>query len=193
LLFAALELRAMNSSLLSRFLLRIASSPSDLHPRVFGVGQDPDSFPAVRRSDIGSSQHCPSRVIPERGQITEDNSEPPSKESWTVLHEDVAGSNFANDPSHVGPHSTSLAGDSLSLSGDADVLARKASSHDVNKSAPRSSVKGLYVIPYREWRETAIVLSCHQDGLAVWFPLDGADASVSKHLSGKDASTSACE
>jgi hypothetical protein len=72
-------------------------------------------------------------------------------------------------------------------------LTGKAASHDVNNSSPRPSVKGLHVIPNREWRETSIVLSCHKHGLRVGIPLDGAHASVSKQLSGKDAATSACE
>ena len=72
-------------------------------------------------------------------------------------------------------------------------MAREASANHVNNSAPWLSVKGLHVIPNRERREGAIVLSCHKHGLGVWLPLDCADASVSKELASEDAATSACE
>jgi len=147
----------------------------------------------MRRTNIGSSQHCPPAVIPERGQITEDNSESPSNESWTVFHEHESGSYFASDPRHVGPHPGSFPGDSCAFSGNADVLARKPARHHVNNSAPRSSVKGLHVIPNRERREGSIVLSCDKDSLCVGFPLNGADASVSEQLAPENAATSACE
>jgi hypothetical protein len=90
-----------------------------------GVGNKPESFAAVGRSNVGSSQHCPFAVIPERGQVTEDNSESPSKQSWAVLHECEAGSNLANDARHVSPHAGSFAADSGSFSGQANVLARE--------------------------------------------------------------------
>jgi hypothetical protein len=157
------------------------------------LGFDPDAIPLVRRSNIGSSQHSPSAVIPERGQVTEDNSESPSNESWTVFHEDVSGSNFANDARHVGPHSAALSGDSCALAGNADVLAGKPSSHDVNNAAPRSSVKCPNVIPNRERREKAVVLSLGKNSGGVWLPFNSADAAVSEHLPCKDASTSARE
>jgi hypothetical protein len=91
-----------------------------------GVGHKPKPVALMRGADIGSSQHCPPAVIPERGQVTEDNSESPSKQSWTVFHEHETGSNFANDPRHVGPHSASLSGDAGAFPGNADVLAREA-------------------------------------------------------------------
>jgi hypothetical protein len=161
---------------------------------VSGVGSNkPEPVPLVRRSDIGSSQHSPPAVIPERGQVTEDSSKSSSNEGWAVLHEDEAGSNFANDPRHVGPHAGSLSVNAGAFSGNADVLARKPSSHDVNNSAPRSSVKSPNVIPNRERREKAVVLSLGKNSGGVGLPLNSADASVSEHLPCKQASTSARE
>jgi hypothetical protein len=156
-------------------------------------GTDPKPIPLVRRPNIGSSQHCPPCVIPERGQITEDNSEPPSNESWTVFHEHESGSNFANDARHVGPHTRALSGDSCAFPGNADVLARETSRHHVNSAAPRSSVKGLHVIPNWERREGSIVLSCDKDGLGVRFPLNSTNASMPEQLAAENAASSACE
>jgi hypothetical protein len=71
-----------------------------------GVGtHKPEPVSLVRRSNVGSSQHCPAAVIPERGQVIEDSSESPSNEGWAVFHEDETGSNLAHDPRHVCPHS----------------------------------------------------------------------------------------
>jgi hypothetical protein len=144
----------------------------------------------MRGANVGSSQHCPAAVIPERGQVTEDSSEAPSKEGWAVLHEDVAGSNLAHDPRHVPPHAGSLAVDASSLAGHADVLAGKAARYDVNTAAPRSSVKGLNVIPDRKGREKAVVLSGGKYASCVGLPLDGADGSPPEEVPPENASTS---
>ena len=87
----------------------------------------PEPVPLVRCSNVGSSQHRPSAVIPERGQITEDSPKSSSKEGWAVFHEDVAGSNLANDPRHVSPHSAAGSVNAGSFACDADVLARETS------------------------------------------------------------------
>ena len=85
----------------------------------------PEPVPLVRGTNIASSQHCPPAVIPERGQVTEDSPKSSSKEGWAVLHEDVAGSNLANDPRHVPPHSAAGSVNAGSLAGNADVLTRE--------------------------------------------------------------------
>jgi hypothetical protein len=157
------------------------------------VGHKPESVALMRRSNVGSSQHCPSAVIPERGQVTEDNSKSSSNECWTVFHEDVFGSNLANDPRHVPPHSAALSGDACAFPGDADVLARKAARYDINNSRPWSSVKGLNVIPNRERREKAVILSGGKYASCVRFPFDCADGSPSEQLSGQNSTASACE
>jgi hypothetical protein len=161
-----------------------------------GVGHfsnKPEPIPLVRRSDIGRSQHCPPAVIPERGQVTEDNSEPSSKQSWTVFHEHEAGSYFASDARHVGPHPAAFAGDSRSFSCNANVLAGKTARYNVNNSSPRSAVKGLNVIPNRERREKPVILSGCKYARCVWAPFDGADGSPSEEMPSEYSATSACE
>jgi hypothetical protein len=147
----------------------------------------------MRRPNVGSSQHRPPAVIPERGQITEHSVESSSKECWTVLHKREAGSNLANDPRHVGPHAGALAVDSGALAGDADVLARKTARYHVNNPSPRSSVKGANVIPNREGREKAVILSGDKNACGVWLPLDGADGAPSEDVARQNATTSARE
>jgi hypothetical protein len=142
---------------------------------------------------MSSSQHSPSRIKPQRGQIPKNSPKSPASERWAVLHEDEAGSYLTHDTGHLGPESALLSVDPRSLSCGADVLAGKPASHDVNKAAPRSAVKGAHVIPNRERREGSVVLSCHKHSLGVGLAFNGANASVSKQLSGEDASTSARE
>jgi hypothetical protein len=72
-------------------------------------------------------------------------------------------------------------------------LAWKAARYNVNNSSPRSSVKGLNVIPYRESRENAVILSGGKYASCVGFPLNGADCSPSEQVPAKYAATSACE
>jgi hypothetical protein len=158
-----------------------------------GVRHNPNPLALVRCANVGCSQHAPSRIKPQRGQVSKNSSKSPRSEHWAVFHEDVARSYLANDPGHVAPHAAAFAVNACTSPCGADVLAGKAASHDVNNACPRSSVKGLHVIPNRERREGSIVLSCNKHGLGVGLPLNGADASVAQQLAGKDASTSACE
>ena len=165
--------------------------PSGLKP--CGVGHKPEPIPLMRRPNVGSSQHCPPAVIPERGQVTEDSPKSSSKEGWAVLHEDVAGSNFANDPRHVSPQAAAGAVDASPPPGNADVLARKSSRHHINNASPRMSVKGANVIPNRERRELSIVLSSQQYAGGVVVSLNGADRAPAEQVAAEDASTSARE
>ena len=65
----------------------------------------------------------------------------------------------------------------------------KTPRYHVNKSAPRSSVKGLNVIPNRERREKAFILPSGKYSGGIWFPFDGADGSPSEELTAKDAAS----
>lgn len=164
-----------------------------LFPQTVGVGHKPKPVALMWGANVGSSQHCPSAVIPERGQVTEHSSESPSNEGWAVFHEDEAGSNVAHDARHVGPHAGALSVDAGALSGNADVLAREAARNHVNNAAPWSSVKGANVIPNREGREKAVILSGGKYACGVGFPLDGANGAPSEQVASKYSATSACE
>jgi hypothetical protein len=103
--------------------------------------------------------HSPPRIIPHRGQVSENDSESPRSESWRVFHEHVSGSNFANDAGELSPEPGAFAVQPGPVSCDAGVLARESSRYHVNNAAPWSSVKGADVIPDRERREVSGVLS----------------------------------
>jgi hypothetical protein len=161
-----------------------------------GVGQfchDPDSVPLVWSAGIVCAEHSPARIIPHCGQVSENSSKPARSEHWGVFHEDVARSHLANDSHHVVPHSASLSVNSGAFSGCADVLAGKPSRYHVNTSAPRSAVKGANVIPNRERRENAFILSGDKNACGVGFPLDGANCAPSEEVPAKYSATSARE
>jgi hypothetical protein len=58
---------------------RLLLPPSS--PVVLGVGHKPESVSLVRGANGGSWYAVPFRVIPERGQVSENSAKPPSKES----------------------------------------------------------------------------------------------------------------
>jgi hypothetical protein len=83
-----------------------AESYSSL-PRLFlllsGVGNNPHPVPDVRGSNVASPYATPLRIIPERGQVSENNAKSPSKQSCDVLHDDVSRSYLANNPGELLP------------------------------------------------------------------------------------------
>jgi hypothetical protein len=56
-----------------------------------GVGNDPNAIPSVRGADGGRRYTVPLRIIPARGQLSENTSKPSSKERCDILHDDDAG------------------------------------------------------------------------------------------------------
>ena len=75
---------------------------------------------------MDSAQHAPRRIIPHRGQVSENGSKSPASESWGVFHEDEAGLHLANDPGKFTPEAAALTGEAGPFAGDGDVLAREA-------------------------------------------------------------------
>jgi hypothetical protein len=57
-----------------------------------GVGNNPEPVPQVRGANVGSAYAVPFRIIPERGQVSENSLNPPSKQCCDVLHDDDAWS-----------------------------------------------------------------------------------------------------
>jgi hypothetical protein len=57
----------------------------------------------VWRSDGCRREDIPLRIEPEAGQVSENDSQPPSKDPWHVLQEDGSRLYHANDVSDSGP------------------------------------------------------------------------------------------
>jgi hypothetical protein len=88
-----------------------------------GATQYPDSFSLNGRSGVNRPQHTPFSIEPQRGQVSENPSKPSRSEHWGVFHEDVLGSNLANDPGKLAPKPGTFTVNSGSLARCADVLA----------------------------------------------------------------------
>ncbi len=96
-----------------------------------GVGNNPDSVASVRRTNGARWYAMPFRVIPERGQLPENDVQPSTKQRCHVLQDDEAGSNHANGSNHFPEESRTGSGKPGACPGERDVLAGKASADDV--------------------------------------------------------------
>jgi hypothetical protein len=139
------------------------------------------------------SQHSPSRIIPHRGQVTEDFVESAIRERRRVFHDDEARSHFAHDSPHFAPESASLAIESGTRSSDADVLAREAASDDVHQATPRPTIKCSHVVPNREGWQASVVLPGHEDTAGVVVDFDGAHSAESAEDAAEYSASMACE
>jgi putative intracellular protease/amidase len=75
----------------------------------------------------------------------------------------------------------------------ADVLAGKPARNHVNTASPWISVKGANVIPNRERREKAVILSGDEYACGVGLALDSADGAPAKEFASEYSATSTCE
>ena len=144
----------------------------------------------MRRSDLRRRNATPLRIEPHFGQVSENSSESARSEHWAVLHEREPRSYLANDSGHFSPESGAFAVDSRPASDLANVLAWEAARNHVNNSAPRLSVKGANVIPNRERREKAVILSGDKNARGVGLALDSAHGSPAKQVAAEYSSTS---
>ena len=96
-----------------------------------GVGDDPNPVPAVRGANVGSRYAMPLRIIPERGQVSENVCKPPPKQSCDVFHDDVARSYLANEPSIFAPEAGSFSGQSGTFPGVTKVLTGEPAAYDI--------------------------------------------------------------
>jgi hypothetical protein len=158
-----------------------------------GVGQEPEPFAVVRGAHVVSAQHCPARVIPERGKLSENGSEVRlSKESWDVLQEHVAGSYLANNAAGVRPE-VAVVGCPGAWTCGTPGLARKARMDNVHAAMPGRPGKVAYVVPDREGGQEAVPLALHEHTLTVGVDLDGADRNVSHQEATEEAAAAAGE
>jgi len=143
------------------------------------------------------SEHSPSSIIPQRGQVGENSSEVApiidSKEVWGVLHEDELRSHLANDSCELGPESAAISGEAGLLSGDGNVLTGKPARNDVNTASPSCSVKCANIVPDWKRLERFVVLPRGKDCGGVGVVLDSANSSPSEEFAAEYSSAIACE
>lgn len=111
------------------------------------MSRDPNSISDMGGAKVASLYAVPARIIPDRGQVTEDAGEPFStsarKEFWHVFHDREHWSNFANNTGELAPEAGALAINSRSLSSFGQVLAGESSADDIDgNSIGSKSVMG---------------------------------------------------
>jgi hypothetical protein len=108
-------------------------SRSDAHAsEAVGVGQDPNAIPAVRCAKVGSWYAMPFRIIPERGQGSENVCKPSTKQCCDVFQDDVSGCQFANQTGDFVEQTAALSGKPCALPCGADVLTWEPAADDID-------------------------------------------------------------
>jgi hypothetical protein len=88
--------------------------------------------PAVRGADGLRWYAIPLRIVPARGQLSENRSKPATKESCDVLQHDKSGSHLANDPREFPPKAGATPLQSGACACVAEILAREAAADEVD-------------------------------------------------------------
>lgn len=141
----------------------------------------------MRRSCMVRSQTTPLRIVPQRGQVSEDGSEVAvrrRKQSWYVFQECVGGTYFAKNVGCRGPHVTGVVHGSLSAR-NTKGLAGKSSSNDLDHAFIRFRVlfaEFADVTKYRSFGEDAIDNPLVQNLLAVLIVFNVADGTPAKQM-----------
>lgn len=158
------------------FMARCASGdfPSS---RATGVPQYPDTFPFVRRSNVGRTEQTPFRIEPVTGKVTEDDGQRSLDEAPYILQEHEARDHLTDDSVDVRPEPTVIF-QSSSKTGITERLAWKAGSDDIHLSTPRTAVEGFEVRPDRSLIQGLVFHPRHEYGRCVGFPLNVSHGSA---------------
>ena len=97
-----------------------------------GVGNKPCPVAAVRGTNGERWNAIPLRIVPDRGQRSENEADPSIQQLWAVFQSDIFGSYLANEAEEFPPQSASLAIESKAGTARRKVLAGKASTDDID-------------------------------------------------------------
>jgi hypothetical protein len=96
-----------------------------------GVGNNPDAVSSVRCTNGTRRYAMPFRIIPDRGQVSENGSQPSTKQRCHVLQHSAEWSNHANGSNDFPVESRTGSGKSGAVSGETDVLTREPSRDNI--------------------------------------------------------------
>lgn len=97
-----------------------------------GVGHDPDAVASVACANVGSWYAVPFRIIPDRGQVSENSAQPSTKQCCDVLHDKELWSKFASKPDDLDPEAASRSIQASAKSCERQILAREPSADDID-------------------------------------------------------------
>jgi len=98
------------------------------------ISDDPDPIPSVRRTNGGSGDTVPLRIIPERADILKDQGKPFRAKGRYIFRNDPPRANSSDDSGHFRPETRTLTHDPNTAPCAADVLTWEASAHQVGVS-----------------------------------------------------------
>jgi hypothetical protein len=114
----------------SRPVVWLIERPSEFNFRppalTTGVGHNPDPIPPMRRTNGTSRDTMPLRIVPDFGQVAENDVLAARPECGHVFHDCVSRSNFANEPMKLSPEPRPLAFEARAFAGITDILAGKS-------------------------------------------------------------------
>ncbi len=140
--------------------------------------EDEEPLPPVGSADRRRAEHLPFRIVPERGQTTEDGAEPSrGKQAWDVFQEDVAGSHVANDPLDLRPE-PALVIDTAASAGDGMGLAGKAGREEIDAATKEVAREGSQLIPDSRLIQGAVLHTRDQDRGGKGFPFHHNEAAI---------------
>ena len=104
-----------------------------VRPFTVGEGNNKHALAPVRGAKGGSGKHIPFRIIPERGQIPQDDLNPSGEQPPDVFDDDVPGTHFPDEPCVFEPQAAARPFlDSRMFSSLGDVLTRKTAAEHVH-------------------------------------------------------------
>jgi hypothetical protein len=101
-----------------------------LYGVALGVGNDEDPVTPVRGADGESGYAVPLSIVPARGQVPENVSEPEGTMPGDVLHDRISGSQLANGSGHVRPDMARVIA-AFALAREGEGLAAVSANEDV--------------------------------------------------------------
>ena len=102
------------------------------------VSDDPDAVASVMCANVGSWYAVPLRIIPDRGQVSENSAHSSTKQRCDVLHDDEARSKLASKAHDFTPESRAFSSEPCSKSRKGQVLAGEASADDIDGNSVSS-------------------------------------------------------
>lgn len=141
------------------------------------MGQDENPLAQVGSSNALRTETAPLSIEPQRGQGSENVSEPGSKEPWHVFQKDDSGLHLANHALDVWPQPPFVIS-ATPGSGDADRLAREARRDDIHDATPRSSIEVGEVVPHRRSIHGLVLHPRQESGRGESVPLNETHGTV---------------
>jgi hypothetical protein len=145
---------------------------------MFGVGQDEQALPPVRRADFSRREQSFRNPETQAFQLASDFAISEVEVIGDVFEKHPLRCAFADDSRDVRPKVSGIVG-SPAPAGDTERLAWIARSKAIHDATPWPAVEGCNVVPDRSAIQGLLFHPRHEDGCGEGVPLDVTDSTVS--------------